>query len=117
MLALYLHLLLFSLPLVRFGGRDEIKISIEFTIEITVESVLSLTYYFLLQFGDNVTKLLVVGGDAVVEVDGNGLFCHYLEALVVFLALFDVDAEAVEAATLGRGEVGIPNFETLRLAA
>lgn len=59
----------------------------------------------------------MVGGDAVVEVDGDGLFGHNLETLVVFFALFDVDAEVVERATFGGGEVGIPNFETLRLAA
>ena len=55
----------------------------------------------------------MVGGDAVVKVDGDGLFGYHLETLVVFLALFDVGAETVEAVTFYCGEVGVADFKTL----
>lgn len=74
-------------------------------------------YFRLLQFGEDVAEEGVVGGDAVVEVDGDGLFGYHLETLVVFLALFDVGAETVETATLGCGEVGIAYFKTLCFGA
>lgn len=72
-------------------------------------------YFRLLQFGEDVAEEGVVGRDAVVEVDGDGLFGYHLETLVVFLALFYVGAEAVEAATLGSGEVSVAYFKTLCL--
>lgn len=74
-------------------------------------------YFRLLQFGEYVAEEGVVGGDAVVEVDGDGLFGYHLQTLVVFLTFFDVGAEAIKAAAFGGGEVGIADFETLRLAA
>lgn len=43
MLALYLHFLPFSLPLVRFGGRDEIISFIEFTVELQLTFTIEIT--------------------------------------------------------------------------
>lgn len=62
-------------------------------------------YFRLLQFGEYVAEEGVVGGDAVVEVDGDGLFGYHLQTLVVFLTFFDVGAEAIKAAAFGGGEV------------
>ena len=68
---------------------------------------------YLLQLGEDVAEEGVVGGNAVVEVDGDGLFGYHLETLVVFLALFDVGAETVESAAFGCGEVRVSDFKTL----
>lgn len=74
-------------------------------------------YFRLLQFGEDVAEEGVVGGDAVVEVEGDGLFGDHLETLVVFLAFFDVEAQSIKAAAFGGGEVGVAYFKTLRFGA
>lgn len=50
--------------------------------------LLNLLYY--------ITKLGVVNYYAVVEVEGDGLLGHYLQAVVVFLALFECLGELLE---------------------
>ena len=69
--------------------------------------------HLLSEFGEDVAEEGVVGGDAVVEVYGDSLFGYHLETFVVFLALFDVGTETVEAAAFGSGEISVSDFKTL----
>ena len=58
-----------------------------------------------------ITKLGIVDHHTVIEVEGDGLLGHYLQSVVILLALFEGLGELLELLCLSGGELGAASVE------